>query len=563
MLSGIELRNFRAHRHTDIGLAPLTAIVGPNGAGKSAVLRAIDLVLGERWPSLASLRLPQDFADFDTSTELSITANFARPLLGARDRLGKQALVHSLQVRCRPYQRAGEWGSVGDPNFDFRALDAMGAPPMECVEARTGQKPEFRPLLGVSGGLRQQAPCLLIDHQRGVSQQMPWTRGSVLLKLLQPARRELDDLVDDDGQQGLRRDVFNSRFAAAMEVLRSPHVSQVEQAINETTQRTLGFLGRSRRGDVSVGFGIADPTNPLHSFRLVLREHGREIPAEEAGLGVQSAIVVGLFEALRQTRAQTGIVLIDEPEMYLHPQAQRYFHRLLVEMADAGQAQVIYSTHSPVFAEAHRFETLRLLRRNEDGVVLVGEVAAKAKTEMESDRSKLLVGMDAARSEALFADAVLLVEGPGDQLAARAVAEHLNVDLDAENLSVVACGGKTSIPYYARLCRALGVPTCVLFDEDVLEEPAADDQTPKASKRRQDNARAVRETQLIKLAVPDPRHRFMCSPNLETALGVTGRRDKPARTLAAVNAAPGTVPEALSAAVLQLADFVDAGPPPF
>jgi predicted ATP-dependent endonuclease of OLD family len=51
------------------------------------------------------------------------------------------------------------------------------------------------------------------------------------------------------------------------------------------------------------------------------------------------------------------------------------------------------------------------------------------------------------------------------------MAKHLPVDLDAENLSVIACGGKTAIPYHARLCRALGIPVCVLFDDDTLPEP--------------------------------------------------------------------------------------------
>lgn len=85
---------------------------------------------------------------------------------------------------------------------------------------------------------------------------------------------------------------------------------------------------------------------------MVYREDGLEIPGGELGLGVQSALVVGVFEAPRQLEEPVGTVLIEEPEMYLHPQAQRYFHRLLTELAATGSCQVIYSTHSPIFAEA-------------------------------------------------------------------------------------------------------------------------------------------------------------------------------------------------------------------
>lgn len=563
MLKGLSLRNFRAHRGVDLALEPLTALVGPNGTGKSAVLRAIDLVLGDRWPSLASVRIPQDFTDFDASQDLSVQVSFDKPLLCDRDVLGKRAQVHHLRIACRPYKISGKWGVAGDPNFDFDALDASGERPMQCVSARKGAKQEFRPLLGVSGGLRGQLPAVLIDHQRSVAQQMPWTRGSVLLKLLEPARRELDELVEEAGGSKTRRDAFNARFEHAMQVLRSSHVERVEGMINETTKRTLGFVGRMRATDVSVGFGIADPANPLNSFRLVYREGSHEIPAEEAGLGVQSAIVVGLFQALRETRAQAGVVLIDEPEMYLHPQAQRYFHALLNEMVADDQAQVIYATHSPVFAEAHRFETLSLLRREAGGHTSVTAVDEGSRDTLDVDRSKLLANYDASRSEALFADAVLLVEGPGDQLAAREMAKHVPVDLDAENLSVIACGGKAAIPYHARLCRALGIPVCVLYDDDIVPEPDPSDASPRAARIRERNRQAKRETAEIEKAVPNERDRFVCFPNLEAALGVTGSKDKPVRVLEKVRDAPSSAPDALRDAVWRLADLADCAPAPF
>lgn len=524
-----------------IPFEPITALVGPNGVGKSAVLRAIDLVLGERWPSLASLRMPQDYTDFDVTKELRIQVTFASPLLTALDAAGNRAQIQHFRLTCKPYKNTGTWGEAGDPNFDFDALDAVEQKPM--VVTRVRPKREYRPLLGVTGELRRQAPATLISHQRGLAQQMPWSRGSVLLKLLEPAKRELNDVIHgDDDKPTTRIEVFSRRYEAAMEVLRSPHVKQVEATIDEAARRTLGFLGRSRTSDVSIGFGIADPSNPLNSFRLVYREGAVEIPAEETGLGIQSAIVVGLFEALRRTRAQTGVVLIDEPEMYLHPQAQRYFHRLLTEMAADGQAQVIYSTHSPIFAEAYRFETLRLLRRPPAKYCKVSYVRQHDAVALERDRGKLLVGYDTSRSESLFADAVLLVEGPGDQLAAKEVARGVPLDLDAENLSVIACGGKTAIPYHARLCRALEIPVCAMYDDDLVSAPSADDQSEKAKKARDQNARASTETAEIEAALPSAADRFACSPSLETELGVGRGRDKPGRVLQAIRANPENPP---------------------
>jgi predicted ATP-dependent endonuclease of OLD family len=48
------------------------------------------------------------------------------------------------------------------------------------------------------------------------------------------------------------------------------------------------------------------------------------------------------------------------------------------------------------------------------------------------DAQKLVV-LSAARSEAFFAQRVLLVEGPGDMLAIRMLADELGDNLDAED----------------------------------------------------------------------------------------------------------------------------------
>jgi predicted ATP-dependent endonuclease of OLD family len=233
-------------------------------------------------------------------------------------------------------------------------------------------------------------------------------------------------------------------------------------------------------------------------------------------------------------------------------------------MAGTGQAQVIYSTHSPVFAEAYRFESLRILRRAHGGYSSVFAADTAARAAFDADRNKLLANYDASRSEALFADGVLLVEGPGDQLAARQVASSLAIDLDAENLSVISCGGKTAIPYHARLCKALGIPVCALYDDDLVADPSEDDTSSSARKARENNQRARRETREIENALPSSLDRFACSPNLESELGVSDRgKDKPARVLAAVRERPEGVPAALRNAVLRLGDLTDSAPPPF
>ncbi|MCH7660118.1 MAG: AAA family ATPase, partial [Euryarchaeota archaeon] len=255
-------------------------------------------------------------------------------------------------------------------------------------------------------------------------------------------------------------------------------------------------------------------------------------------LGVQRSVVIGIFESLRKIGGEVGTVVIEEPEMYLHPQAQRYFYRLLRDLADKQECQIIYSTHSPIFADITRFEGLRVCRKPIGQMTSVSYVSQDQDAEyLASQRAaqRLEIGFDPASSELLFAKKALLVEGPGDKLATLRTATNLHLDIDGEGLSVVPCGGKNAIPFYVRACRAFDIPYVVMYDRDVFPIPS-DADTGTIAKISAENEQAERETQVIVDAVEDPELLFVLDPSLEEVLGI-GRtaKDKPRRVVAALD----------------------------
>lgn len=403
--------------------------------------------------------------------------------------------------------------------MDLSPLNPKGeVPSIAVTPARKGEKPTFRPM-AVTNDLRDHARVLFVDHRRSLAQHLPGLRGSILAKLLEPARRDF-----------AKKDEFKQAYEAALEILRTDAVREIENKIQETAKRMLGFLGREASKALDIGFGFADPANPFNSLRLEYRESGVGVPGDELGLGIQSALVVGIFEAFRQLGEGIQIIIIEEPEMYLHPQAQRYFYKLLCEISAKHTCQVIYATHSPIFADVNKFEALRLVRRAPGKNSIMSYVQPKdlPVLSVERDRQKLAGRFDPTRNEILFASRALLVEGHADRVAALLVAEKNKVYVDAEGIAIVDCGGKNSIPLVAGVCKALEIPFAVLHDEDIRPQESAEDPT----KQKEENLKAEAENTRIAKAVGTAGKLFIAKPSLEALLGIgKAAKDKPLKVV--------------------------------
>ena len=318
----------------------------------------------------------------------------------------------------------------------------------------------------------------------------------------------------------------------------------------------LGFMGGRAAGALAIEFGFVDPANPHSSLRLLCNQNGVLLPADNLGMGEQSAIVVGLFEAFRQRGRGLNTVLLEEPEIYLHPQAQRYLKRLLEELVDSGQAQIILTTHSPVFADMTRFRSLRVIRKQGSTVqaTRIRDPADLDFLDQELAHARLTQYFNAESGEVLFARAALLVEGHGDRLAVLETASKLDIDVDAEGLSIVDCGGKNAIPFYARACRSLGVRFAIMHDSDMYSGSDLEGWQLKDSADAPAANDRIREAAGTDIAI------FLVEPTLEHALGV-GRaaRSKPMQVLQKVRAATkDTLPVSLVAAVRSLVALTGA-----
>jgi hypothetical protein len=171
------------------------------------------------------------------------------------------------------------------------------------------------------------------------------------------------------------------------------------------------------------------------------------------------------------------VLLVEEPELYLRPQAQRYLYRLLRAFALRGN-QVMYSTHSPALLNVGRLEELALVTNDHTA----GTQLNQPKPLAESDDFRAVTEFDAERSELFLARAAILVEGRTEKLAFPLILRALGHDGDREAITIVDCGGKANIPLFARICHTTGIPFVAVHDRDAKagHEPTPGDRVLNA-----------------------------------------------------------------------------------
>jgi hypothetical protein len=183
--------------------------------------------------------------------------------------------------------------------------------------------------------------------------------------------------------------------------------------------------------------------------------------------------LIGAFRRALAEEVEGVVALIEEPELHLRPQGQRYLYRLLRRFAERGN-QVVYSTHAPTFLNAARLDEVRFVER----LPQTGTRAAGAAPVTPDQDFRVLSEFDAERSELLLARSALLVEGLTEKLAFPFVFAALGLDADRDGVTIVECGGKANLPLFARVCHAAGVPCVAVHDRD-----AATGRRPRRSER--------------------------------------------------------------------------------
>lgn len=182
--------------------------------------------------------------------------------------------------------------------------------------------------------------------------------------------------------------------------------------------------------------------------------------------------LVGLLAAIYDD--DVGALLLDEPEVSLHPQLQAFLLREITDAAglpsEGYKKVIVISTHSTEFLRIEQPSDLPNLIFCTDPAENVVQISSDAGELSNQKIAELISRMGQEHKLAFFAHSPLLVEGPSDTIVCAGLASKLDIHIEAGGSQLLPVIGKGQFPVVVKLMRMMGKKPIVLADADAFTD---------------------------------------------------------------------------------------------
>ena len=249
-------------------------------------------------------------------------------------------------------------------------------------------------------------------------------------------------------------------FAPRIERKDRLHVFRSKLEVKGTTKFVPELLE-----SISTVLGVAYPDGSMHKVGLAKGDWSDHLPQVKRGestygephMGAGEQKVIRLIQSLEALPARS-LVLLEEPEITLHPDAQRGLAWYLMSLARRKGHQVLIATHSADLFETLPPEARVLLARTKQGVTVVPRPPAIA-------AARALSGIAKTNKD------LVLVEDVVGQKFLSEILRQLDRGLLA-NCSVVPVGNTDDVYRMVARFRGEGVRAIGVRDPDIGDAPA-------------------------------------------------------------------------------------------
>ncbi len=447
-LSEITISNLRSIQRQTFPLSNFTALIGYNNAGKTNIL------MGIRW--LLS-RFSLDISYFD---------NPNRPVevIGVFEGITENVLKR-----------------LGDDKAEvIRPFLCNGMLRVKKIQRIPGGTPEsiefwvFTPSNHRNNG-RKDWNRVNDDFNQAFSRMFPesiaiwdFEGNQAFTKLLHEIFKPLERRFGSELEETL--DKFSDLLAPGSDK-QAAEIQSFDRDVNEK----LKPLFPSVHVELSIPVPTLETFLKAACLKVIDEDDGFERDISRMGAGSQRAIQMALIRYLAEIKKHHNnhylsrtLLLIDSPELYLHPQAVELVRVALKNLSNEGY-QVVFATHSAQMVTSEDVSTSLLIRKNKQrGTFMRKRMEDAVRQVVQDAPSQLQMLFSLSNSnELLFAEYVLLTEGKTEWRVLPALFERIT----GQSFALIKCalvrqGGVSNTRKSMQVLTAMDMPVRAIVDLD-------------------------------------------------------------------------------------------------
>lgn len=489
-LEELKIKNFRGFKdEVTIPITRLTAFIGKNDAGKSSILEALEIFFNNDLVSCEKddlninadsknieitclfSQIPQEIT-IDAAATTSLSEEY---LLDSEGRLKIKKIFSATAVKpkesvyivCNHPTVSGGNDLLNLKRQELRRrAEELG---VSSSEYNANVNSSIRKAIWSNlEELNLQEVDLLVDMEDSKKVYEFIKKHLPIYALFQSDRKNNDD--DKEVTDPMKIAINQALQGLDSEI---EHIKEeVMRSAIDTANRTLEKLKEMSpelANELTPEFKIDPKLNSL--FKLTIKSEDG-ILINKRGSGVRRLILLNFFRAeaekLRsQSQGNSIIFAFEEPETSQHPDHQKMLVQAFLELANAGNSQVILTTHTPALAEMLPLDGLRFVEKSDSG-----RIVEQGNEDVFDKIVKTLGVLIEPISKNV--KAMLLLEGKDDVIFVKHAAEklkeagHLSCDFQEKEIALIPVGGCGNLKHWITLKSAeqFGIPYCVMMDSD-------------------------------------------------------------------------------------------------
>ena len=540
-LSEIAIKNFRLLRDTRMRLDTTgitTILVGPNNSGKTSAIEAMLTFLQRPIKQLSindfSLTCRDTFKKFEqhvltpptagaaANSEVAATSPSEPPLLPPLPSMSlllkfdyddsgpdiavagellmdledtsTSVFVEILFGAVDPKQLAQAY--LKDRDDDQSLIDYLGATLHDHFRmdqyklSPDGSQSERLPNRGV---LQRLIRIDLVSAQRHIDDREEGskvTRLSTLLHMHYERRYKVDAPSDFKALEKTLKDqstALGPQYVKAFDGLMTGLAKFGHPESPKLTVRAELNADGLFKDTTRVYYAAVSAAPPLTEGAVVAHDQTFELPERYNGLGFKNLIYIVLclksfredVESDPEHRPRVHLVVVEEPEVHMHPQMQAVFVQKVSEFLTpaAGETgvQLLLTTHSSHMAANCGFAPIRYFRRNKGSVEIKDLLSFESSAATDSEKTAMEFMrkyLTTTRCDMFFADKLVFVEGQVERMLLPRLIATLDVTLRDKLTSTYVCTvevGGAHAHLFRKLIEFLELPALVITDLDSID----------------------------------------------------------------------------------------------